>query len=52
MSDPQPQPQPQPVTVLCSECGTLIEVKDPQALVRTLHLMNECPTGTILAPQA
>ena len=29
-------------TVLCHECGELLEVKDPRALILTLHLRNEC----------
>ena len=30
------------VTVLCHECGTLLEVHDVAALVLTLHLRNDC----------
>lgn len=30
------------VELICPECGNLIEVKDPTALVRSLHLVNVC----------
>ena len=33
---------PEPVTILCPECGVLIEVQDVAQLIRTLHQMNEC----------
>lgn len=33
----------EPVTVLCPECQTLIEVRDVQQLVLSLHQANECP---------
>ena len=29
-------------TVLCPECGELMEIRDPRALILTLHLRNEC----------
>lgn len=29
-------------TVLCPECGELMEIHDPRALILTLHLRNEC----------
>lgn len=29
-------------TLLCVECGELIEVADPAAIMRALHLMNAC----------
>jgi hypothetical protein len=44
----QPQPQPAPVQVLCPECGQIIEIEDPAALVRALHLVNECSVRTLL----
>jgi hypothetical protein len=28
--------------VLCEECGTVIEVSDAAALIRSLHLANAC----------
>jgi hypothetical protein len=28
--------------VLCEECGQLVEVHDPIALIRSLHLANAC----------
>lgn len=31
-----------PLTVLCPECGELMEVKDPAALIQALHLANAC----------
>ena len=31
------------VTVLCHECGDLIEVKDPAPIILTLHQRHECP---------
>ena len=34
-----------------AECGEIIEVHDVEALVRALHLLNECSTRTLLAPQ-
>lgn len=49
MSDPEPQPEPRGLTVLCPECGQLIEVHDPEALIRTLHLVNECSVRGLLA---
>ena len=46
MTEPQPTlsttTQDTGVTVLCHECGELLEVKDPRALILTLHLRNEC----------
>jgi hypothetical protein len=47
----QPQPQPSPVTVLCPECGSLIEVQDVANLIRALHLKNECSISGLLATQ-
>jgi hypothetical protein len=40
--------RPDALTVLCPECGEVIEVKDPAALVRALHLLNECSLRTLL----
>lgn len=37
------------LTVICPECGEVIEVKDPGALVRALHLVNECSLRSLLA---
>lgn len=57
MSDPQPQPQPQPAlkpqscTVLCPECGELTEIHDVEALVRSLHAVNECSVRSLLRQQ-
>jgi hypothetical protein len=31
-----------PTTVMCPECGELVEIKDVQTLVLTLHQANEC----------
>jgi hypothetical protein len=36
---------------MCPECGEIIEVHDAEALVRALHLLNECSTRSLLAPQ-
>lgn len=30
------------ITILCPECGQLIEVKDVRAVLLTLHLRNDC----------
>jgi hypothetical protein len=55
MSQPQPQPQPQPklnrqpLRVLCPECGAIVEVVDPEGLVRALHLRNDCLVSPLLA---
>ena len=51
MSQPQPQPQPKPLRVLCPECGDIIEVQDPEGLVRALHLTNACAVRTLLRAQ-
>lgn len=34
---------PAPLTILCEECGEIVEVKVPAEVVRALHLTNECP---------
>jgi len=39
---------PQAVTVLCPECGEVIEIADPAVLIRTLHQMNACTVRTLL----
>lgn len=44
MGAPKETPATEPITVLCPECGELIEVKDAAALIRTLHLQNACPS--------
>ena len=31
-----------PITVMCPECQTLVEIKDIQTLLLTLHQANEC----------
>jgi hypothetical protein len=42
-------PDDKPLTVLCEECGELIEVKDPTALIRYLHMQNACtPMQSVL----
>lgn len=39
----------EPVTIICPECGALIEVKDVAQLIRTLHQLNECaPIATLV----
>lgn len=38
----------EPVTVLCPECGELIEIKDVAALIKTLHQMNICTVRHLL----
>ena len=35
-------------TVLCPECGELIEVKDVRAIIMTLHLQNNCPVMEVV----
>lgn len=44
--------QPEPVELICVECGELVQVKDPAQLIRALHLLNECSTRSLLAPQS
>jgi hypothetical protein len=39
------------VTVLCPECGEVVEVKDPAALIRALHLMNACTVRALLSKE-
>jgi hypothetical protein len=34
----------QTITVLCVECGEVIEVKNVEALLLALHLTNACPS--------
>jgi hypothetical protein len=36
---------------MCPECGEIVEVHDIEGLVRALHLLNECSTRSLLAPQ-
>lgn len=31
------------ITIICPECGDLLEVHDPRSLILTLHQRNECP---------
>lgn len=31
-----------PITFVCSECGEIIEIRDPIALIRSIHLQNAC----------
>lgn len=38
----------QEVTAMCPECGELITVKDPAALIRALHLINSCVLRDLL----
>ena len=57
MSQPEPQPAPvhewsPAVEIVCPECGELVSVKDPAALIRALHLANDCSVSGLLAPQA
>jgi len=53
VSQPEPQRQPvtadAPLTVLCSECGCLIEVVNPAEIIRALHLRNDCTVSPLLA---
>jgi len=32
------------LALVCVECDEIIEVKDPIALIRSLHLQNACPS--------
>jgi hypothetical protein len=53
-SDEQPpevRSRPEPVTVMCPECGELVEVRDVPGLIRALHLTNECEIRTLLTTQ-
>lgn len=36
------------LTILCAECGELIEVRDPAALIHALHLQNDCAAIALL----
>jgi hypothetical protein len=40
--------RPEPVTVLCTECGSIVTVKDVQALILALHLQNDCDISNLL----
>ena len=37
----------EPITVLCPQCGEMVEVKDPQALIMALHLANDCELASL-----
>jgi hypothetical protein len=52
VSQPQPAPAPVGITVLCTECGDLIELRDAAALIHALHLVNECSVRTLITPQS
>lgn len=41
--DEEPQAAKTVTTIMCPECGQVIEVADPSALIRALHLVNACP---------
>ena len=41
--DATADPNPIAVFLICTCCGTPIEVNDVAALVRSLHLQNVCP---------
>jgi hypothetical protein len=36
------------VQVACPQCGELVEVKDPTALVLALHMQNACTVAELL----
>jgi hypothetical protein len=36
------------VQVACPQCGELVEVPDPTALVLALHQQNDCTVSTLL----
>jgi predicted RNA-binding Zn-ribbon protein involved in translation (DUF1610 family) len=36
------------VTVACPQCGELVEVKDPTALILGLHMHNDCNVSGLL----
>jgi hypothetical protein len=38
-----------PLTVMCPECQDLIEIQDPEGLVRALHLLNACSIRNLLS---
>jgi hypothetical protein len=37
-----------PIATICPECGELIEVKDPAALIRALHMVNACALRALM----
>lgn len=51
MADPDPDTALAGIVILCPECGDAVEVKDPIALIRALHIANECSVRTLLTKQ-
>jgi hypothetical protein len=52
VSDPQPEPAKwEPVEFVCNECGALVSIRDPVALIRALHLARDCTVSGLVAPQ-
>ncbi len=52
MTSEEPTEYAAPVELLCVECGEMVKVNDVVALIRALHLLNECTTRSLLAPQS
>lgn len=40
--------RPEPVTILCSECGVLVEIHDPAAVLLAMHLANDCDISNLI----
>lgn len=39
----------EPLTVICTECGVVLEIKDVQAIILALHLQNECEVSGLFS---
>ena len=44
--------RPQSVTILCANCGELVEVADVAALVSALHTANDCTLSPLVVHRA
>lgn len=45
--EPLPVVRATPVTILCPECGEMVEVHDIHAVLLALHLQNECTLSSL-----
>ena len=51
MSGLADKPASEEVTVLCSNCGRMIEIVDPRAYILAVHLLESCPSTQDLRDQ-